>query len=100
AKRGRCRPGGRLRILTRRTQSAYALEESTMTRKLDALIVLGCIGLFWAALSGAQESTYDVVKKRGTLVAGVKNDYPPFGYMDADTKWVGIEVDMAKYIAD
>ena len=71
-----------------------------MTRKLNALIVLGCIGLFWATLSGAEESTYDVVKKRGTLVAGVKNDYPPFGYMDADTKWVGIEVDMAKYIAD
>src|SRR5437763_1453144 len=50
--------------------------------------------------SSAQESTYDVVKKRATLIAGVKNDYPPFGFVDGDGKWVGIEVDMSKYIAD
>lgn len=48
----------------------------------------------------AQDSTYDVVKERGTLSAGVKSDYPPFGYVDGEGKWVGLEMDMSKYIAD
>lgn len=71
-----------------------------MARKLISLTVLAFFTMAWTSLSSAQESTYDVVKKRGTLVAGVKNDYPPFGFVDADGKWVGIEVDMSKYIAD
>ena len=51
------------------------------------------------AAAQAQESTFDVVKKRGALIAGVKNDYPPAGYIDKQGDWVGIDVDMAKYIA-
>ena len=35
-----------------------------------------------ASTAHADESLFDVVKKRGTLVAGVKNDYPPAGYVD------------------
>ena len=59
----------------------------------------GCLHrfLFWSW--SAQESTLDVVKKRGTLIAGVKNDYPPAGYLDSKGEWVGLDVDMAKYIA-
>jgi polar amino acid transport system substrate-binding protein len=55
--------------------------------------------LLWSGVVAAQESTLDVVKKRGTLIAGVKNDYPPAGYIDSNGKWVGLDVDMAKYIA-
>jgi polar amino acid transport system substrate-binding protein len=47
----------------------------------------------------AQQSTLDVVKKRGTLIAGVKNDFPPAGYIDQKGEWVGFDVDLAKYIA-
>jgi polar amino acid transport system substrate-binding protein len=50
--------------------------------------------------ASAEESTFDAVKKRGYVVAGVKNDYPPFGYINSEGKWVGLEVDMAQYIAD
>jgi polar amino acid transport system substrate-binding protein len=53
----------------------------------------------WSWPAAAQESTLDVVKKRGTLIAGVKNDYPPAGYIDSKGEWVGLDVDMAKYIA-
>src|SRR4051812_29469735 len=44
-------------------------------------------------------STYDIVKQRGTVVVGLKNDYPPYGYLDSSGKWVGIEVEFAEYIA-
>jgi len=71
-----------------------------MSRKLVVLIAVASFIVAWASLSTAQESAYDIVKKRGTLVAGVKNDYPPFGFVDAEGKWVGIEADMSKYIAD
>ena len=71
-----------------------------MARKLTALMVVAVLAVSWNGVSAAQESTYDVVKKRGTLIAGVKNDYPPFGFVDGDGKWIGIEADMSKYIAD
>lgn len=47
----------------------------------------------------AQESALDVVKKRGSLIAGVKADYPPFGYTDQNGELVGFDVDVMKYFA-
>ncbi len=61
-----------------------------------SLLVVGVLGL--AAVASAQ-STLDTVKKRGTLVAGVKSDYPPFGYTDKDGKIVGFDIDIMQYIA-
>ena len=69
---------------------------------------VGCL-LMFSETSSAQQgtdqcmctpaSTLDVVKKRGVLIAGVKNDLPPLGYIDRDGKWVGVEVEMAQYLA-
>ncbi|MBJ3777106.1 transporter substrate-binding domain-containing protein [Acuticoccus mangrovi] len=53
-----------------------------------------------AAAQGPGESTLDVVKERGTLIAGARNDFPPAGYIDRNGEWVGFEIDFAKYIAD
>jgi polar amino acid transport system substrate-binding protein len=39
------------------------------------------------------------IKSRKKLVVGVKNDYPPFGYLDSSGKLVGYEVDLARYLA-
>ena len=50
--------------------------------------------------ASAQQSTLDAVKAKKVLVAGVKNDFPPFGYIDQQNKWVGIDVDMARYVAN
>lgn len=40
-----------------------------------------------------------LIKRRGTLLAGVKTDYPPFGTVDENGKPVGLEHDLAKDIA-
>lgn len=49
--------------------------------------------------SAAQQSTLDVVKQRGTLIAGVKSDYPPFGYIDQGGNLVGFDIEIMKYLA-
>jgi hypothetical protein len=46
-----------------------------MTRVLNAVLV-AVLTVGWVGAATAQESTLEVVKKRGTLVAGVKADYP------------------------
>lgn len=40
------------------------------------------------------------VKARGTLTVGIKNDYPPYGYLDDKGAIVGFEVELAKYVAN
>ena len=40
------------------------------------------------------------IKARGTLMVGVKPDYPPFGFRDSTGQIVGLEVDLARDIAD
>jgi ABC-type amino acid transport substrate-binding protein len=44
-------------------------------------------------------STLETVKKRGKLIAGVKTDFPPFGYVDASGKNLGFDVDVAHLFA-
>lgn len=61
---------------------------------IGMLISMGFFSLAWA------ESTLDIVKKRGVLIAGVRYDNPPFGYMGKDGKVAGFDVDVSKYIAD
>ena len=55
----------------------------------------------WLVGAGPAEaqSTLEVVKKRGKLVAGVKTDFPPFGSVDAAGKNMGFDVDMAHLFA-
>ncbi len=47
----------------------------------------------------ASADTLDDVKKRGTLIVGVKADYKPFGYTDPSGKIVGLEIDLANDVA-
>ncbi len=44
-------------------------------------------------------SDFDVIKKRGYLIVGVKSDSPPFGYYK-DGKLTGIDVEIAHNIAN
>lgn len=54
----------------------------------------------WAG-SAAAEDTFDAVKARGTLVAGVKDSTAGFGYIDQKTREVvGYDVDFVKYLAN
>ena len=70
-----------------------------MARKIGLFIVaLAMVGtMCGAALAG---DTLAEVKKKGVLVAGVKDSLPPFGSVDPDTKkFTGYDIDFIKYIA-
>ena len=62
------------------------------------VVVLALVGvLCGAALAG---DTLADVKKKGVMVAGVKDSLPPFGSIDPQTKeFVGYDIDFVKYIA-
>jgi len=51
-------------------------------------------------LSALAQNVLDNVKKRGTLIVGVKADYKPYGFRDPSGKIVGIEPDLAQDVAD
>jgi ABC-type amino acid transport substrate-binding protein len=72
-----------------------------MRRVRFALIAaaIGVVAMMLPVRAVLAESTLDTVKSRGTLVAGVRFDAPPYGYVDADGKNVGIDIDIADEIA-
>lgn len=57
-----------------------------------------------APMAAAAESCTNAglkrIQDRGTLIAGVKADYKPWGYRDTDGNIVGLEIDLAQKIAD
>ena len=61
------------------------------------ILLVGALALLVAphAHAGALEA----VKARGTLVVGVRTDFPPLGYLDGNGKDAGFEVDLARYLA-
>lgn len=73
-------------------------------RPMPRLLICGvALGVLLAA--GPPASAQDLpplpeaIKKQGLLKAGVKCDYPPDGYLDAQGKPQGVEVNLAKQIA-
>ena len=70
-----------------------------MARKIGRfLLALAMVGaMCGAALAG---DTLAEVKKKGVLVAGVKDSLPPFGSVDPNTKkYLGYDIDFVNYIA-
>ncbi len=47
----------------------------------------------------AHAGALEAVMGRGTLIVGVREDFPPLGYLDANGKNTGFEVDLARYMA-
>ena len=70
----------------------------------NALAGMAMAGFLAApASSFAGQCTNDVwnkVVQRGTVIVGVKADYKPWGYRDTSGAIVGMEVDMAKDVAE
>ena len=61
-------------------------------------VLVFVLGIFGTALAA---DVYDTIKKRGTLIGGVKDSTPGFGYIDQKTREiVGYDVDFLKAIAD
>jgi polar amino acid transport system substrate-binding protein len=72
-----------------------------LTRRtgLAAFAAFGLSCVMVGSDAWAEESTLDVVRKRGTLIVGIKTDYPPYGYIDESGATVGFDIELAKYIA-
>lgn len=59
------------------------------------LAALLCVLLVSVAFGG----TLDTVRQRGRLIAGVKADFPPFGFIDERGQKAGFDVDIARELA-
>lgn len=62
------------------------------------LIALG-VGALCQSAQAQTKSTYDAVRARGKLLAGVRGDYPPVGTIDASGNFVGLGADIARELA-
>jgi polar amino acid transport system substrate-binding protein len=63
-------------------------------------VVLMMFSLGLGTLSGAARADeLEMVKARGKIVVGIRNDYVPFGYLDSKGQLIGFEVDLAKFVA-
>ena len=70
------------------------------TRRLfgAALIATAAVGTF--APAQAQENTIANIKARGKLLAGVKFDTPPFGYLGDKNEPIGFDLDLVRKVAE
>lgn len=58
------------------------------------------LGAFLTSTGIASADTLEKIDAAGKIVVGVKNDYRPWGYLDADGNIVGLEIDLANDIAN
>ena len=78
----------------------------TWSRKqVGALAVIGLLALaFWPSTGSAQapaaQDTLQSVIKRGELIVGTFDFFPPWGFRDAQNNIVGMDVDIAKDLAE
>ncbi len=68
-----------------------------VARRSAVTFLFGALTLLGAAQAHA--GALEAAKERGTLVVGVREDFPPLGYLDANGKHTGFEVDLARYLA-
>lgn len=70
-----------------------------MVKRITVFILMA-FALCCALVSNtAQADQLQMVKARGKLIVGVKNDYVPFGFLDSKAQLRGLEVDLAKFVA-
>ena len=65
---------------------------------IRAIICAGPLGLL-ALATAASADVLEDIKKRGTLIVGVKADYKPFGFRDPSGAIIGLEPDLAADVA-
>ena len=71
-------------------------------KKLIAGLAISAVALSATAATAAQctNDVWNKVMQRGKIVVGVKADYKPWGFRDSDGSLVGMEIDMAREVAD
>ena len=68
-----------------------------VVRRTAVIVLMGALTLLAAAQVDA--GTLEAVRARGVLIVGVREDFPPLGYLDGTGKPTGFEVDLARYLA-
>ena len=58
------------------------------------------LGAISASAAECTNDTWNKVMSAGKIVVGVKADYKPWGFRNADGSLVGMEIDMAQNVAD
>ena len=66
--------------------------------RIVKVIIAGVAGLI-ALGAAARADVLEDIKKRGTLIVGVKADYKPFGFRDPSGAIIGVEPDLAADVA-
>ncbi len=62
-------------------------------------LLLGLGFLLWAFSGDGAAGTLQEVRARGKLIAGVKTDFPPFGFLDKKGVNKGIDIDISKVLS-
>jgi ABC-type amino acid transport substrate-binding protein len=73
------------------------MNDQTGSAKTAIVLLLTCFlifGLVEACMAGGLEDA----RRRGRLLAGVKTDFPPFGYKDHAGEIQGFDADLARYL--
>jgi len=65
----------------------------------STIIVTLLLAVVCVALPAMAQNTLETIKSRGTLLGGVKNDTPPFGFIDSNNQVAGFDVDLVREIA-
>jgi len=71
-------------------------------RNIPRLLAAMLLAAGWFALGGPRANADDLaaIRQRGTLIVGVKADYPPFGFRSPSGEIVGIEPALAADVAE
>jgi polar amino acid transport system substrate-binding protein len=86
--------------ITKRHAVSMRSTAAGLIRSTRFLVGASLLGLGVAcSVTTAHADQLDRVKQRGKLIVGIRNDYVPFGYLDAKGQNVGFEVDIAKAVA-
>ena len=70
-----------------------------MKRVNSILAVLGDVSLLTAGGAAHAGATLDAVKKKGFVQCGVSDGLPGFSYVDAQGRYLGIDVDVCRAVA-
>lgn len=70
-----------------------------MKRVNSILAVLGAVSLLAAGGAAQAGATLDAVKKKGFVQCGVSDGLPGFSYVDAQGRYLGIDVDVCRAVA-
>src|SRR5689334_25248448 len=66
--------------------------------RIARMLIGALLGLLVTG-AAARADVLDDIKKRGTLIVGVKADYKPFGFRDPSGGIIGLEPDLAADVA-